>query len=304
MKVIFAGTPDFAVPALQSLIDSSHEVIAVYTQPDRPAGRGRKLTASPIKQLALKYNIPVYQPLSLKHVEIPAADLMVVVAYGLILPQTVLSSPRLGCLNIHASLLPHWRGAAPIQRAILAGDTETGITIMQMDAGLDTGNMLYQVKCPIATDETAQQLHDRLSLIGASALLTTLETLPNIHPIPQNNADASYASKLSKLEAKLDWTRSATELDRAVRAYNPWPMAYTMLNDQPMRILCAVPIFEENSAVPGTILEVGKMGIDVATGSGILRLLSIQLPGRKPIAISDYVNAHQRTLIPGTLLGK
>ena len=231
LNIIFAGTPDFAAVALAALLESEHNVIAVYTQPDRPAGRGRKLKASPVKQLALEHNLPVLQPTSLKGAEEQQQladfqpDLMVVAAYGLLLPKVVLETPRYGCLNIHASLLPRWRGAAPIQRAILAGDSESGVTIMQMDEGLDTGGMLYKLTTPIDDGDSAQQLHDRLAELGADALLQTLAKLPGgLEPEPQDEAQATYAKKLDKQEAAIDWTHSARQITRQINAFNPWPV--------------------------------------------------------------------------------
>ena len=244
LKIVFAGTPDFSVPALDALLTSGHDVIAVYTQPDRPAGRGRKLTASPVKARALEHGIPVHQPLSLKRPEEQerlaalAPDVMVVVAYGLLLPPAVLAIPRLGCVNIHASLLPRWRGAAPIQRAILAGDAETGVTLMQMEKGLDTGPMLATVRCPIGPDDTAETLHDRLAALGAGALVPTLERLDRgeITAEPQDDTQACYAAKLDKAEAVLDWRRPAVELERQVRAFNPWPVAQTGFQERVLRV--------------------------------------------------------------------
>jgi methionyl-tRNA formyltransferase len=306
VRIIFAGTPDFAVPCLQALLDSSHTVVAVYTQPDRPAGRGRKLTASPVKCVALSQHIPVYQPLSLRDAQAQEtlrtlnADLMVVVAYGLILPLAVLTAPRLGCINVHASLLPRWRGAAPIQRAILAGDTETGITIMQMDEGLDTGDMLYNVICPIEPTDTAQKLHDRLAPLGANALISCIDHLP-IAGIPQN---PDNANKLTKTEAEIDWSLSAIEIDRAIRAFNPWPVAYTTLNNQTLRIWSAAVGTTQLSPLPtpGTIMAANKSGINVATSSGILQLLSLQLPGGKILNASEFLNAHPPTSLIGLVL--
>lgn len=268
LRIIFAGTPDFAAVALAALISSEHEVVAVYTQPDRPAGRGRKLKPGPVKQLALDNNILVEQPLSLKspaeHDKLATwqADIMVVAAYGLILPRAVLTIPPLGCLNIHASLLPRWRGAAPIQRAILADDKETGITIMQMDEGLDTGAMLLKKTCPIQATDTAQVLHDRLSTLGAEAILETLIALTDLIPQQQNNELTTYAKKLDKTEAVIDWTHSATELDRQIRAFNPWPVAQTCLQDKTLRIWQATPLVD-NTKQPGTIVQSNKHGIDV-----------------------------------------
>lgn len=309
MRIIFAGTPDFAAASLQALLNSSHTVVGVYTQPDRPAGRGRKLTPSPVKQLALVHHIPVYQPLSFRDAQEQEtlralnADIMVVAAYGLILPRTILDTPRLGCINVHASLLPRWRGAAPIQRAILAGDTITGITIMQMDAGLDTGNMLYTLPCPIHPDDTAEQLHDRLAILGAEALMSVLS-----HDIPtgkpQDPDQATYAAKLTKTEAEIDWSLSAIDIERRIRAFNSWPIAYTYFNQQPLRIWQACIIETTDKSIPGTIIDANKSGIDVATGSSIIRLLSVQLPGGKKITAAEFLNAHPAASLIDTQLGQ
>ncbi|MCP3671679.1 MAG: methionyl-tRNA formyltransferase [Gammaproteobacteria bacterium] len=308
LNIIFAGTPEFSVPPLATLLESGHRVVAVYTQPDRPAGRGRKLTASPVKQLAQECSIPVYQPINFKseedlsQVERLQADLMVVVAYGLLLPVRVLEAPRLGCINIHASLLPRWRGAAPIQRSILAGDSETGITIMEMEAGLDTGPMLLKKSCPIGPEETGGSLHDRLSPLGAEALLEALPGIADgtLKAQVQDDSQAEYAAKLSKGEAAMDWQRSAQELGRQVRAFNPWPVAQTQFSGKVLRIWDAAPLPGGDGGVPGTVLACGRDGIDVVTGDGLLRIKTLQPPGKRAMNAADFLNAHP---MQGAVLG-
>lgn len=308
LNIIFAGTPEFSVPPLSALLESEHKITAVYTQPDRPAGRGRKLTASPVKELAIAQSIPVYQPKNfreesdLAQLEAHGADLMVVVAYGLLLPQRVLDAPRLGCINIHASLLPRWRGAAPIQRSIFAGDEETGITIMQMEAGLDTGPMLLKMSCPIGADDTGGSLHDRLSPLGAEALMEALPGIADgsLKPEVQNDELATYASKLDKSEATIDWSRSAVELSRQVRAFNPWPVAQSVLNDKVLRIWDAVHLEGGEGETPGRVLSCSREGIDVATGDGVLRITKLQMPGKRAMVASDFLNAHK---LDGVTLG-
>lgn len=305
-KIIYAGTPQFAVPALQALINQSidygYEICAVFTQPDRPAGRGQQLTASPVKLLAQQYNIPVHQPMTLKDSDTQKiiadyqADIMIVAAYGLLLPQAVLDMPRLGCINIHASWLPRWRGAAPIQRAILAGDTETGISIMQMAAGMDTGDVICLAGCPISNVDTTESLHDKLASLGAKTILEVLPTIIDGTAIrtPQQEHLVTHAAKLSKSEAKLNWQQSAIELDRAIRAYNPWPVAQTELEGHVIRIWQAVVVMAaETDAVPGTICAVNKEGIDVITSKGILRLQKIQFAGKNVVTVAEVLNAHQ-----------
>lgn len=313
LRIIFAGTPEFAAESLKALLQqAAHEVIAVYTQPDRPAGRGRELKASPVKELALARKIPVFQPASLKDpaaiAELAAldADLMIVAAYGLILPQSVLTAPRLGCLNVHASLLPRWRGAAPIQRAILAGDSETGITIMQMDEGLDTGAMRYKVACPISSSDTGSSLHDRLALLGGEALIAALELLQEsaLPSTPQDNGQSTYAAKLTKDEARLDWNRPAQELVRAIHAYNDWPVAFTTLGGQIVRIWQASSVAEATSAPAGMIIAADRDGLRVAAGNGsVLQIEMLQLPGGKALSILQLLNARREQLASGQVLG-
>ncbi len=308
LNIVYAGTPEFAATALAALLKSRHNIIAVYTQPDRPAGRGRKLTASPVKELALQHGIEVYQPESLKdpaEQEKLAAlkpDLMVVAAYGLLLPEAVLNTPRLGCLNIHASLLPRWRGAAPIQRAILVGDSETGITIMQMDVGLDTGDMLYKLVTPITADDTAQTLHDRLAELGAKAIVEALDQLQagTISAEKQDDSQANYAKKLYKEEAQIDWRKPASEIARQVAAFNPWPVAQSQNGEETLRIWNALAIDGQSTKPPGSVVRADKQGIDIACGEGQLRITRLQRPGGKPQSAAEYLNAHK---LDGVILG-
>ncbi len=315
LRLIFAGTPDFAASALRTLLDAgdpAHEVIAVYTQPDRPAGRGRRLAASPVKQLAEKHRIPVYQPENFKHdkdietLRKLGADLMIVAAYGLLLPPAVLEAPKQGCINIHASLLPRWRGAAPIQRAILAGDRETGITIMQMNEGLDTGDMLLRRPCPISADDTGGSLHNKLAVLGGEALLEALAGLRagRLRAEPQDDSQSSYAAKLSKQEARLDWREDARALARRVRAFNPWPVAQTRAGDTVLRIHAAEALDDSAGAEPGTVVAAGKAGIDVATGEGLLRLRQLQPPGKKAMDAAAFLNGYADLLPVGSRLGE
>ncbi len=297
LRIIYAGTPDFAVPALKALIDSEYEVVAVYTQPDRPAGRGRKLQFGPVKQVAVDAAIPVEQPVSLKDAEAQKilahydADVMVVAAYGLILPQIVLDMPSYGCLNIHGSLLPRWRGAAPIHRAIQAGDKETGVTIMQMAAGLDTGDMLLKVRCPITVEDTGQTIHDQLAADGALALLEVLSSITELEPEIQDESLTSYAHKLEKSEAEIDWTKSAKEIDQTIRAFNPWPVAFTKYNDKPLRIFMSKVEPDVKTSEPvGTIINETKEGIAIVTGDGVLSFSKLQLPGKKAMDVRDFLN--------------
>ena len=307
LKVIFAGTPDFAAQHLHALLDAGINVVAVYTQPDRPAGRGKQLTASPVKLLAQQHQVPVFQPHSLKEAaaqeQLAAlqADLMIVVAYGLLLPTAVLEAPRLGCINVHGSLLPRWRGAAPIQRAIWAGDEQTGITIMQMDEELDTGDMLFKLACPIEPDDTSASLYDKLAKLGPEGLLTTLDRLAQgkLQPEKQQDALANYARKLSKEEALIDWQLPAAQLERCIRAFNPWPFSYLVIQEQNVKIWQAQVLAESHTAIPGTVLRTGKEGIDVATAEGVLRLLRLQPPGKKPMLAHELLNSRQDWFVPG-----
>lgn len=308
MKIVFAGTPDFSVPSLQVLLDSPHDLVAVYTQPDRPAGRGRQTLASPVKQLAMQHDVPVCQPDTLKtdaaqqQLAEWQPQLMVVVAYGLLLPAAVLVIPGLGCVNVHASLLPRWRGAAPIQRAILAGDTETGVCLMQMDAGLDTGPVLACSRCEIAADDTGERLHDKLSLLGARLLSRNLAALENgeLEAHPQDESLASYAGKLQKSEARIDWNASAIDIANKIRAFNSWPVAETRYEGRQLRIWEAYPLSVDSDTVPGTVLSASRAGIEVACGQGRLCINKVQLPGARVIDAVDFINAHA---LDGMLLG-
>ncbi len=318
-RILFAGTPTFAVPALSALIAADWNLVGVYTQPDRPAGRGRKTVSGPVKQVALDAGIPVLQPPTLKSAETLeqmqalSPDLMVVAAYGLILPATILACPRLGCINIHASLLPRWRGAAPIQRAIAAGDEYTGISIMHMEQGLDTGPIYATQRTRIGPRETGGSLHDRLAAIGAKLLLDSLPAIcdQSATPQPQDHDAATYASKLDKREAMIDWRHSALEIDRQIRAFEPWPVAQTHCKGETLRIWEASPLAlgaravseatdEADQTLPGTVLGSSSEGIEVATGDGVLRIECLQAPGKRPISAADYARAHG---VDGILLG-
>ena len=300
LKVIFAGTPEFSVSALDALSAAGHEISLVLTQPDRPAGRGRKPTPSPVKQRALELGLEVAQPVSLRGPEMAAKfaalepDVMVVVAYGLIIPRPILAIPRLGCINIHASLLPRWRGAAPIQRAILAGDRETGVCIMQMDAGLDTGPVWSAESLAIEDDDTGGSLHDKLTVLGGQALMHALPAImaAKSGPAPQPGEGACYASKLDKSEAMIDWNDSAEAIARRVRAFNPWPVTETMYNDKRLRIWMARPEPGVTEAAPGCVVASDKHGVVVATGDGLLRLTQVQMPGKRPVAAGEFANAY------------
>lgn len=308
MKVIFSGTPDFAVPALQMLIDSKHEVCAVYTQPDRPAGRGRKLTPSPVKKLALASNIPVFQPQTLKteddlkQLVSLEADLMIVVAYGIILPQTVLDAPKYGCINIHGSLLPRWRGAAPIHRAVMAGDEKTGVTIMQVIKKLDAGDMLHKETCVIETNTTSSDLHDKLAHLGAKGLQKVLVQVEQSSLVAeeQNEKLVTYAAKVEKSEAILDWSLSAIELDRKIRGLNSWPVAQTLFKGKVLRIWRAECYESEGNLSAGIVRRQGKK-MTVGAGDGVIDLLEVQLPGGKRLDIQSFLNSHE---VDGITLGE
>ncbi|MCL1079300.1 methionyl-tRNA formyltransferase [Parashewanella spongiae] len=310
LKIIFAGTPDFAARHLQALLNSHHQVVGVYSQPDRPAGRGKKLQASPVKQLAVQHDIAVFQPASLKKEEAQQelaqldADLMVVVAYGLILPQIVLDTPKLGCINVHGSILPRWRGAAPIQRAIWAGDAATGVTIMQMDLGLDTGDMLLKTHLEIQPEDTSASLYEKLAEQGPDALIEAVDGLSagTLTAEKQDDTLANYAAKLSKEEAEIDWNKSAKQLWQEVRAFNPWPISHFKHQQQTIKIWQAEVLSTRVEQTPGTIISANKNGIDVATSDGVIRLLSLQLPGKKPFSCADMLNGRADWFIPGTLL--
>lgn len=298
MRVIFAGTPDFAASALAALIETGHEILVVLTQPDRPKGRGMKLTPSPVKTLALQHNLPVWQPENLKDVSIQQqlrdlqADVMVVAAYGLLLPAAVLNIPEHGCLNIHASLLPRWRGAAPIQRAIEAGDVESGVCIMQMDVGLDTGDVLLSRNTPITDDTTAAQLHDALAVIGAEAIVEALAKLPELIAVPQPEAGVTYAQKLSKADAEIDWVLGAKQIHNKIRALNPVPGAWSSLNGQVIKVWASSVVEMSSTAVEGSIVVADKQGIAVQTGEGVVLITELQASGSKRMAAAAFVAGH------------
>jgi methionyl-tRNA formyltransferase len=308
LRVLFAGTPEFAVPALEALAASEHILAGVLTRPDRPAGRGLRQQASPVKQCALALSVPVLQPVSLRDEGIQAtlsskaADIFVVAAYGLLLPAEVLALPRLGCVNIHASLLPRWRGAAPIQRAILSGDEQTGVSIMHMEAGLDTGPVYLRRATPIGPTETAATLHDRLAALGADALLEALPSIEDgsLHAVPQDAAQATYARRIEKREGRLEWTRPADQLERQVRAFNPWPVCETVWAGTSLRIWEARAMAGAAQSSAGVVLAAGREGIDVATGDGVLRLLRVQRAGKTVVSASDFAHAHS---LVGAVLG-
>ncbi|MDN0107402.1 methionyl-tRNA formyltransferase [Yersinia rochesterensis] len=310
LRIIFAGTPDFAARHLGALLSSQHQIVGVFTQPDRPAGRGNKLTPSPVKVLAEQHNIPVFQPKSLRPEENQHlvadlnADIMVVVAYGLILPASVLTMPRLGCINVHGSLLPRWRGAAPIQRSLWAGDAKTGVTIMQMDVGLDTGDMLHKIECDIQPEDTSATLYDKLAQLGPQGLLVTLQQLAEgrAQPEVQDEAQVTYAEKLSKEEAKLDWSLSAVQLERCIRAFNPWPVSYFVVDAQPIKVWQAQVLTTIDNAAPGTIIQADKHGIQIATADGVLNITQLQPAGKKAMSAADLLNSRREWFTPGNQL--
>lgn len=311
LRVIFAGTPGFGLPCLEALFASKHNLLAVYTQPDRPAGRGRKLQSSVIKSWAESQRVPVHQPTHFRDPEQVASlaalkpDMLVVIAYGLILPRAVLDIPRFGCINVHASLLPRWRGASPIVQAIKHGDTQTGVTIMQMEEGLDTGPMLERVPCPIYPHDTAHILHDRLAQLAVAPLLAILDkfTQGGLAGEKQDDNLATYAPKIHKSEAVIDWQNPACVIDRQIRAFNPWPVAFTHVDNTPLRIYHAVVIEETGTGtLPGTILALDKKGMLIATGQGSLLVTRIQFPGGKPLSVAEWLNAKSKLLAVNTFL--
>ncbi len=307
MRIIFAGTPDFSLPCLQALHDSQHEIIAVFTQPDRPAGRGKKLTASPVKQFAEANQLVLHQPASLKQPEVLNliselnADAMVVVAYGLLIPKSILTLPRLGCLNIHPSLLPKWRGASPIQSSLLHGDTITGVTIMLLDEGMDTGPIITQEEYPIPPNTNSADLHLTLAELGASNLIEALTLLEsNTATItPQDHSQATHSSKISKDQAEINWSSSAKSIHQQVMAYNPWPISFTHLGDQVLRIWHARCLDTTSTLAPGSVIDFSKEGISISTGTQDILLTEIQFPGKKPLQASDCYNAYKDRFIPG-----
>ncbi len=310
LRIVFAGTPDFAARHLAALLSSEHEVIAVYTQPDRPAGRGKKLTASPVKNIALEHDIAVYQPENFKSDEAKQqladlnADLMVVVAYGLLLPKVVLDTPKLGCINVHGSILPRWRGAAPIQRSIWAGDEQTGVTIMQMDVGLDTGDMLKIATLPIEATDTSASMYEKLAGLGPNALIECLNDISqgNAVATKQDDSLANYAKKLSKEEAKIDWSDDAEHIERCVRAFNPWPMSHFMAADNSIKVWQSRVADLGSDKPAGTIIQADKSGIYVATGNGVLVLEQLQIPGKKAMPVQDILNARSSWFEVGSVL--
>ncbi len=310
LKIVFAGTPDFAARHLAALLSSEHDVIAVYTNPDRPAGRGKKLTASAVKNLAVEHNVPVYQPENFKSDEAKQeladlnADIMVVVAYGMLLPKAVLDTPKLGCINVHGSILPRWRGAAPIQRSIWAGDKEAGVTIMQMDVGLDTGDMLKIATLPIEATDTSASMYEKLAELGPQALVECLTDIANgdAVPVKQDDEQANYAKKLSKEEARINWSDDAAHIERCVRAFNPWPMSHFEALENSIKVWQSRIDVQTSDKPAGTILQADKTGIYVATGNGVLVLEQLQVPGKKAMAVQDILNSRANWFEVGSVL--
>lgn len=307
LRIVFAGTPPVAATCLEMLLASSHDVVQVYTQPDRPAGRGLKVNASPVKQLAMDHHLPVAQPETLKDPNVQEelkaleADVMVVMAYGLLLPKNLLTIPSLGCINVHLSLLPRWRGAAPVERALLAGDSETGVSIMQMDEGLDTGNVLLKIPCPIAPTDTAAVLYDRLAQLGGEALLHGLVQLADgtLSPKAQDDSQATYAEKITKEEALVQWDSSAVQIHRAIRAFNPRPVAFTFIGDTRLRIWEAAVLPDKQTLAPGTLIQVNADRLYVATGEGTLQITQCQVPGRKVQPVSELLHGFSELFVEG-----
>ncbi|STX29984.1 methionyl-tRNA formyltransferase [Legionella beliardensis] len=310
LKIVFAGTPEFGLPCLDALFHSTHQVLAIYTQPDRPAGRGRKLQPSAVKTWAITHQLPVFQPVNFRNAsEVTALadlkpDLLIVIAYGLILPRQVLSIPRLGCVNVHASLLPRWRGASPIQQAILHGDEYSGVTIMQMDVGMDTGDMLAKAQYRISPNETAGSLHDKLAELAVKPLLETVDALAagHSHPVPQDNDLATYAGKINKQDALINWQQKASDIVRQICAYNPWPIAYTYAGSDPIRIHQANIEQAHATAKPGTIVAIDKQGVLVATSDALVRVLRLQFAGGKVLSVADWFNSGRLQLEVGQVL--
>jgi methionyl-tRNA formyltransferase len=309
VRLIFAGTPDFAAAHLEALLSSQqHDIVAVYTQPDRPAGRGKKLTPSAVKTLALVHGLPVEQTASLKTPEALEqlnayqADLMVVVAYGLILPKAILETPKFGCINVHGSLLPKWRGAAPIQRAVWAGDERTGVCIMQMDEGLDTGAVLLEKSLAIEADDTSADVYDKLALLGPQALIETLQNFDSLEPVPQDDRLASYAKKLSKAEAKCDWSLNSTQLERNIRAFNPWPVVWFEHHQQPVKVWQAIAIQSTHEYPLGSVVNYSVEGLDIACEGGILRITKLQLAGKKAQYVKELIHGKADLFITGEQL--
>lgn len=305
LNLVFAGTPEFGLPALDALWQSSHQLTAIYTQPDRPSGRGRKVQGSAVKQWAVKHSIPVYQPINFKEPEALETlanlkpDVLVVIAYGLILPKAVLAIPRFGCINVHASLLPRWRGASPIQQAILQGDEQSGVTIMQMDAGMDTGNMLETATCKITPTDTAATLHDKLAACSVKPLLATLDALccNQLMPVVQPNSGVTYAQKITKEQAQINWYSTAVEIDRQIRAFNPWPIAYSLVGQEVVRVHEAVRVESSHSCKPGSVIQITKDGLVVAAAVGAVKITKVQFAGGKVISIADCLNSNRASLL-------